>query len=294
MPLQVTETESLSVIPYTTPILSCNKPKQKALSDDTRVANFSIDEKDVGKAHQLTHFGWLVASVISRLKYETSSFFPGWSGYNSLLSESKSLTNNGVLPLLPEVAHEWPTLLTVISQAHSLKQLVVGQEYLTVISFDMALYEKAVQLIDSNSDLKGKVLPRLGELHTTMAALRALGSSIEYSGIDDAWLESNVYGSATIRQILKCTHYKRSIQAHIYTYMALYELVLEMFFEEYPHLNVGAWKAAEKVEEACKNVDERAESVKIANDEFVQDFLQKEFFSTFHDWKEKKVRELYV
>ena len=124
----------------------------------------------------------------------------------------------------------------------------------------MALYEKAVQLIDSNSDLKGKVLPRLGELHTTMAALRALGSSIENSGIDDAWLESNVYGSATIRQILKCTHYKRSIQAHIYTYMALYELVLEMFFEEYPHLKVGAWKAAEKVEEACKNVDERAES----------------------------------
>lgn len=50
----------------------------------------------------------------------------------------------------------------------------------------MALYEKTVQLADARPDLKGKVLPRLGELHVVMAALRALGSSIEHSGIDDA------------------------------------------------------------------------------------------------------------
>jgi len=55
----------------------------------------------------------------------------------------------------------------------------------------------------------------LGELHTVMAALRALGTCIENSGIDDAWLEAGVYGSATIRQILKCAHYKRTLRAHI-------------------------------------------------------------------------------
>ena len=72
----------------------------------------------------------------------------------------------------------------------SLKELAVGEEYVTVITFDMALYEKAVQLVDGRADLKGKVLPSLGELHVVMAALRALGSSIEKSGIDDAWIEA--------------------------------------------------------------------------------------------------------
>jgi len=55
------------------------------------------------------------------------------------------LTNVGALPLLPEVAHEWSTMLTVILQA----TLVTGDEHPTVITFDMALYEKAVQMVDA-------------------------------------------------------------------------------------------------------------------------------------------------
>ena len=63
-----------------------------------------------------------------------------------------------------------------MKQAHQLKELTVGVEYITVIHYDMALYAKAVQLVDARPHLKGKVLPRLGELHVVMCALRALGS----------------------------------------------------------------------------------------------------------------------
>ena len=35
--------------------------------------------------------------------------------------------------------------------------------------------------------LKSNVIPRLGELHVAMAALRAICVSMEKSGIDDAW-----------------------------------------------------------------------------------------------------------
>ncbi len=97
-------------------------------------------------------------------------------------------------------------MLTVMWQASQLKKLVVGQDHPTVITFDMTLYEKAVQLLDSRPNLKKEVVPRLGELHAVMAALRALGTSIENSGIDDAWIEADVYGSVTTRQILKCSH----------------------------------------------------------------------------------------
>ena len=50
---------------------------------------------------------------------------------------------------------------------------------------------------------------------------------IENSGIDDVWNGGDVHGSATTRQFPKCTHYNRSLHAHIYSYMALYVLVIE-------------------------------------------------------------------
>ena len=106
-------------------------------------------------------------------------------------------------------------MLTVILQASQLKSLVIDEEHPTVITFDMTLYDKAVQLLDSMDDLKRTVISRLDELHTVMAALRALGTSIENSGIDDAWIEADVYGSATTRHIRKCAHYKRTLRTRL-------------------------------------------------------------------------------
>ena len=220
--LHSTEMDSLSVIPCHTPILPCTNSKQREPAYNERITKFSLNKKGVDSTYQLTHLGWLVTSIISRLKSGDSSNIPGWAGYNSLLSKSKSLTQVGALPLLPGVAHEWSTLVTVIKQAHALKQLVVGDKYLTVISFDMALYAKVVPLIDSRPDLKRKILPLLGELHAMMAALRALGYSIENSGIDDAWIKADLYGSASTRQILKCIHYKTlSACKHLLLYCSL-------------------------------------------------------------------------
>ncbi len=148
---------------------------------------------------------------------------PGWAAYNLLLLTSQPVMQVGALPSLPKVAHNWSTLLTVMMQARKLKELAVGDDLPTIISFDLALYEKVVQLLDSRPDLQVQFVPRMGELHIVMASLRALGNSIENSGIDDAWIEADVYGSATTRQILQCKHYKRSLRAHVYTYVALYE-----------------------------------------------------------------------
>jgi len=97
-----------------------------------------------------------------------------------------------------------------------------------------------------------------------MAALRGLGASIENSGRDDAWMEADLYGSATTRQILKCTHYKRSIQAYIYSYVALSEMAIKEFFNDNPHLKEVCIVATDKFQSACREHDKalKAESVK--------------------------------
>ena len=130
-------------------------------------------------------------------------------------------------------------------QATQLRKLAVGEDHPTVISFDLALYEKVVQLLNARLDRKHTVVPRLGELHVVMAALHALGTSIENSDIDDAWIEADVCGSATTRQILKCTHYKRALRAYTYSYVALYEITLEEFFNDNPQLKDVCLKATE-------------------------------------------------
>ena len=129
------------------------------------------------------------------------------------------------------------------------------------------MVNKAVQLVDGWPDLKDKVLPRLGELHVVKYALRALGSSIENCRIYDAWMEADVYGSATTRQIIKCTHYNRSLRAHIYSYMALHELAIDQFLKHNPDLKDVCLEATAEIEEACSvtNKNTKAESVKQDN-----------------------------
>ena len=78
----------------------------------------------------------------------------------------------------------------------------------------------------------------MGELHTTMAALRAVGSFIEESGVDDAWIESGLYGPATVRQMLECKHYKRTLSAHMMTLQALGSLYQNAFLKDCPDKKV--------------------------------------------------------
>jgi len=268
-------------------MLHCDKPKLQLAK---RTDHFVIS-KGIFESYRLTELGWIVATALSRMEAgETASNIPGWAGYNSLLSESKPLTKVGALPLLSEVAHEWSTLLTVIMQASQLTRLAVGEDHPTVISFDMALYEKVVQLLDARPDLKRTVVSRLGELHVVMAALHALGASMENSGIDDAWIEAYFYGSATTRQILKCTHYKHALHAHTYSYVALYKMALEEFFRDNPQLKEVCLKATERVEAACSegSKHKKAESVKQANTTLLEDLSTADVITVFQEWEKKR------
>ena len=72
---------------------------------------------------------------------------------------------------------------------------------------------------------------RIGEMHTIMASLRALGASIDGSGFDEGWIEAGLYGSTPTRQILEGNHMKRALTAHSITYSALSDLHMEAFWK---------------------------------------------------------------
>ena len=64
-----------------------------------------------------------------------------------------------------------------------------------------------------------------------MASLRGLGASIEDSGLDNAWVEVNLYGPTTMRQILDGNHMNRALTAHTITTSALFDLYLDAFLK---------------------------------------------------------------
>ncbi len=102
-PLIMGDAHSLSVTPYNVDVLHCDKPKPQPTQ---KTADFTINEVGVSGSYQLTQLGWVVASVLSRMKDGGhSSKIPGWAGYNSLLSTSQSVTKVGALPLQPETSH---------------------------------------------------------------------------------------------------------------------------------------------------------------------------------------------
>ena len=148
-----TKSKSLLVTPYHTTMLPCEKPK--ATASQQRAREFSTNNSGVADSYQLTQLGWVIASTLSRMKDERSSQIPGWAGYNYLVSISKPLTEVGALPLLPGVAHEWSTLLTVMKQIKGVESWRRIHHSHNLWHGHMALYAKAVQLVDAPSLLLG-------------------------------------------------------------------------------------------------------------------------------------------
>ena len=145
-----------------------------------------------------------------------------------------AFTKVSMPPLIAAPSHEFSTLLTIFRQVARIKTLVVGVNQKTVITLDMGLYKPAKQLEYALECCQGKWILRPGELHTVMAQLRTIGSYIESSGLDGVWTESDIYGPATVKQILEGKNVKRGIEAHMTTLQALFSLYAEEFFIQHP------------------------------------------------------------
>ena len=141
------------------------------------------------------------------------------------------VTKVGMPPLIAAPVHKWPTLLTILMQAQKISSIVVGPDRKTVITLDMGLYQPAkIKLQMARNDLHNLIL-RPGELHILITVLRAIGCYVEDSGLDTCWLEADIYGPATIKQILEGNHVKRGEAAHLVTLQALFALYQKAFFQ---------------------------------------------------------------
>lgn len=188
--------------------------------------NHSFDKEEMQAATLRTDSD---DSVKVYLKYDDcDGYVPPWAAFNSMLDKRNSQnTSIHVIPLIASPAHEWQTLMTVLKHAQHINAEVVGPERKTNVTLDMDLYARALKLQTLMPEFKNSLVLRIGEFHTVLCALRALGGIIENSGIDNSWEESNLYSPATVRQILEGKHLKRALNAHAMTAEVLFDLLVK-------------------------------------------------------------------
>jgi hypothetical protein len=75
--------------------------------------------------------------------------------------------------------------------------------------------------------------------------------TIEGSGIDEAWVEAEMYSSITVEQIINGNHYRRALEAHEVTLQVLFDLWIEAFFSERPTVRTSLEASIEQVSKAC-------------------------------------------
>lgn len=83
-----------------------------------------------------------------------------------------------------------------------------------------------------------------------MIALRILGYSVQHFWIDDVWTECDIYGSAA-QGTPSSVPTSRHIRAHVHTYIALYQLALELFFTEKSTMKAICSLPAHEVQCTC-------------------------------------------
>ncbi|KAG1655742.1 hypothetical protein GQR58_024329 [Nymphon striatum] len=179
------------------------------VSSDVNVTEDS-DKEDISKDHKQTfcETDTICCSILPDTSSDTNiQKTPIWSTFNSLIGEPQPIWNVGIAaPSYRRSPTEWPVLLTILMQAQHINCITVGEGSRPIVTLDGDLYDRAVKI----KDYKEKC-----------------------SGLDFAWESSDIYGSATVRQILDGRHVYRCLEAHTMTLLALQLLYQKVVFEEF-------------------------------------------------------------
>ena len=88
-------------------------------------------------------------------------------------------TNIAALPIVHHPVTGWMTINSALKMMDNLNKVILGEGYVTTISLNLVIYEKAEQLVYcANNNFSDRFNFRLGELHVSMAHLRGIGSCI--------------------------------------------------------------------------------------------------------------------
>ena len=103
------------------------------------------------------------------------------------------------------------------------------------VRLDMDLYKRVLKLTCLYPQLyEDKWIASPGQFDIVLCVLRCLDQTVDGSGLDNAWVEADIYSNVTVMQIINGSHHNRTIECHLFTLQALTDMWFHAFFAKHP------------------------------------------------------------
>ena len=157
---------------------------------------------------------------------------PTWAGCEVLTSTINDipLKTVGYLPIFPHPITKIETVYSLLQNCASIAALL-KQKTLPVIC-DEGVYHLVTKIYLQQPDVFERIFPFLGGFHLTKSALRCAGKFVRGSGVEDAYIECNIFGPKTVEAVMSGSHYYRSFDGLMMLGDALTKLKMEAFWKE--------------------------------------------------------------
>ena len=126
---------------------------------------------------------WFLTKTLMR--ENTTNVTPTWAACNSLITNVLPVSIYCGLPLYPAPPTDWSNFYTALKLCQNISTVTYPGGK-TIISLDLQLYSKAMQLQSRDKINRNFVFPP-GELHIVFAFLHAMGKYIQ------EWHRTNFY-----------------------------------------------------------------------------------------------------
>ena len=144
------------------------------------------------------------------LNNDLAENIPTRSTYNSILADKKPTNTHCILPIIQGTPTDWSNLNSIIAASVKLN-VNIGQSSKTIISRDLQLYMKCIQL-QSIGNINQNFIFRMGELHIVFCTMKVLGKIIDASSLDMSFSKADIYGTTTVEQIKSGQYLYRSFE----------------------------------------------------------------------------------
>ena len=154
----------------------------------------------------------IVWTLTKALNNDLAENIPTRSAYNSILADKKPTNTHCILPIIQGTPTDWSNLYSIIAASAKLN-VNIGQSSKTIISLDLQLYMKCIQL-QSIGNINQNFIFRMGELHIVFCTMKVLGKIIDASSLDMSFSKADIYGTTTVEQIKSGQYLYRSFEGY--------------------------------------------------------------------------------
>ena len=171
---------------------------------------------------------WEVAHAIKMTN------IPMWSGFNSQIYDDP--IPKQIVLYMPNI-NQSPTSNAVVVETLKMTKKCAeecGQQY-GIVTYDLDVAKNAVKIQITEKPTYDDIFILFGAFHLEMCLFRAIGKTIDSSGIPEMLTDAGVLAPGSMRSFIECRNFNRCKRLHPVLALAFEILHFQKFFATYEH-----------------------------------------------------------